>query len=107
MVINGDPKGDETAITYHEYLHSVLRANYVDLPLWLNEGLSEYYSTFQVRATEAHIGTAIREHVLWLRRHAMIPLRELFAVDQARRTTTKGTGGESSTPSPGRWSITC
>ena len=90
MVISGDPKVDERAVCYHEYLHSILRNNYADLPLWLNEGLSEYYSTFLVSATEDRIGTAIREHAVWLRRHPLIPLRELFAMDESSADYNEG-----------------
>lgn len=82
MTMNGDPRGDERAIIYHEYLHYVLRNQYASLPLWLNEGLAEYYSTFQVDADEARIGLPIAEHVSWLRNHRPIPLASLFAVDE-------------------------
>ena len=90
MAINGDPEGDDRAVVYHEYLHSVLRNNYADLPLWLNEGLSEYYSTFRVGEAEAWIGTAVREHVLWLRRNPLIPLHKLFAMDQSSPDYNEG-----------------
>ena len=82
VAIDGDQHGDERAIVYHEYLHYVLRNNYSSLPLWLNEGMAEYYSTFEVGETEARIGKPIPEHVLWLRRNPLIPFTTLFAVDQ-------------------------
>lgn len=82
VAINGAQRGDERSIVYHEYLHYVLRNNYASLPLWLNEGLAEYYSTFEVGESEARIGKPIPEHVLWLRRNPPIPLTTLFAVDQ-------------------------
>lgn len=82
VTIDAGQRGDERAIVYHEYLHYVLRNNYTSLPLWLNEGMAEYYSTFQVTDTEARIGLPIPEHVLWLRRNPLIPLTTLFAVNQ-------------------------
>ena len=85
-----EANGDERAVVYHEYLHSILRNTYPGLPLWFNEGLAEYYSTFRVGSTDAWIGTAISDHVLWLRRHAMIPLRELFAMDQSSKDYNEG-----------------
>ena len=88
VVINGE--GDKRAVVYHEYLHSILRTNYPGLPLWLNEGLAEYYSTFRVGSTQAWIGTAISDHVAWLQRHTMIPLRELFAMDQSSPDYNEG-----------------
>jgi tetratricopeptide (TPR) repeat protein len=82
VAINGDRRGDVRAIIYHEYLHYVLRNQYANLPLWLNEGLAEYYSTFEVAGDEAKIGLPIVEHVVWLKRNPLIPLTSLFAVDE-------------------------
>lgn len=81
VAINGDPRGDEMGNIHHEYLHYVLRNNYASLPLWLNEGLAEYYSTFEVGEKEAKIGLPIPEHVLWLRKNPAIPLPTLFTID--------------------------
>jgi tetratricopeptide (TPR) repeat protein len=83
VAVNGDVRGDERAIIYHEYLHYVLRNQYANLPLWLNEGLAEYYSTFEVAGDEAKIGLPIAEHVAWLRRNPLIPLASLFAIGES------------------------
>ncbi|HEX9943613.1 MAG TPA: tetratricopeptide repeat protein [Thermoanaerobaculia bacterium] len=82
VAINGDRRGDEKGIIYHEYLHYVLHNNYASLPLWLHEGLAEYYSTFDVGKDEARIGLPIAEHVTWLRQNPPLPLSTLFAVDE-------------------------
>jgi len=82
VAVDADQHGEERTIIYHEYLHYVMRNNYASLPLWLHEGLAEYYSTFQVGKDEARVGLPIREHVLWLRQHPLIPLTTLFAVDE-------------------------
>jgi tetratricopeptide (TPR) repeat protein len=90
VAINADPRDEPTEIVYHEYLHHVLGNNYPMIPLWLNEGLAEYYSTFQVAGDEARIGLPIPEHVVWLSRNAMIPLRELVSVDTDSREYNEG-----------------
>jgi tetratricopeptide (TPR) repeat protein len=82
VAINGDQHGDERAIIYHEYLHYLMHNNYAALPLWLHEGLAEYYSTFQTDRNEARIGLPIPEHVFWLRQHPFIPFATLFAVNE-------------------------
>jgi tetratricopeptide (TPR) repeat protein len=74
-------KADPSTIVYHEYFHYVARNNYGDLPLWLHEGLAEYYSTFEVSRNDALVGLPIAEHVLWLRKNPWIPLAQLFTVD--------------------------
>jgi predicted Zn-dependent protease len=82
----GTSHGDERAIIYHEYLHNVLRNNYASLPLWLNEGLAEYYSTFDVGKNEVQIGRPVAEHVAWLRRNPLIPVASLFTVDESSQS---------------------
>jgi Flp pilus assembly protein TadD len=82
VAINANQHGDERLIIYHEYLHYVMHNNYATLPLWLHEGLAEYYSTFLTGKDEARIGLPVPEHVLWLRQHSLIPLATLFAVDE-------------------------
>lgn len=82
VAVNSDQHGDERLIIYHEYLHYLLSNNYASLPLWLHEGLAEYYSTFEVGKDEARIGLPIADHVAWLRKNPLIPLASLFAVDE-------------------------
>ena len=84
IVAFADGKRDELLRTiFHEYVHLVLDNVADGMPLWLNEGLAEYYSTFQVDAAGngALIGRAIAPHLdlLTHRRHLSIP--ELLAVD--------------------------
>jgi tetratricopeptide (TPR) repeat protein len=81
VAIDGDPRGDQKAIIYHEYIHYVLRNSYVWLPLWLNEGLAEYYSTFDVARGDAKIGLPHEAHIAFLRTHPLGPVRQLMAVD--------------------------
>ena len=81
VAVDGNPRGNHTGIVYHEYFHYLARNNYGDLPLWLHEGLAEYYSTFKVTKDEAQIGLPIAEHVLWLRQNPWIPLAQLFTAE--------------------------
>lgn len=91
VAINGDPRGDQRGIVYHEYLHYVARNNYGDLPLWLNEGLAEFYSTFEVDGDQAKIGIPLPDHVAWLRGNELIPLAQLFAVDEQSKEYNEST----------------
>lgn len=49
-------------------------------PVWLEEGLAEVFSTFEVRKDQAEWGRAIGEHVLILNRMAPLSLAQLLAV---------------------------
>ena len=63
----------------HEYLHAVLSRSLGELPVWVNEGLAEFYSTFEAGRRTAEIGRPIPEHVAWLREH-VLPLSGFLLV---------------------------
>ncbi len=70
-------------IIFHEYTHLLLSHAIKSPPIWLGEGLAEYYSTFRLVANgrQAQIGRPIEHHVLLLREH-FLPLADLLAVDR-------------------------
>jgi len=67
---------------FHEYVHLVASNVTNGLPVWLNEGLAEYYSTFLVTddGKTATMGTVIAPHMLLLNQERLLPLQELLAV---------------------------
>lgn len=81
IAVNGDFVAHPVSTVYHEYVHFVLRNNLSEVPLWLNEGLAEYFSSFKIRGAEAEVGREILAHLQWLRDNPLIPLSDLFAVD--------------------------
>lgn len=73
---------DPFRVIFHEYVHLLVNNTLTNVPVWFNEGLAEYYSTFYVDdQRKAFIGKIISNHVLYLREQKMIPLSTLFAVD--------------------------
>lgn len=68
-------------IVFHEYTHLLVGASLAEVPVWFNEGLAEYNSTFLVEQSgrKATLGKIVESHVLQLREQ-FIPLRELMAV---------------------------
>ena len=83
---------DESAtIVFHEYAHLLVRNAARSIPVWLNEGLAEYYSTYALEAggTRAHIGRPIAHHVERLRGQ-FLPLSQLIAVDTASALYNEG-----------------
>ena len=81
-IVERDYRYPTHAGIYHDYVHTVLDALYPGLPLWLEEGLAEYYSVFFIEEGRAHVGTRIDNHIAWLRNKPLIPLPELIAVDR-------------------------
>lgn len=69
---------------FHEYVHLLVNNTLgAGVPLWFNEGLAEYYSTFDVQDGDRKVilGDLVSNHVLYLRENKLLPLRTLFAVD--------------------------
>jgi len=77
--------GDQSfRVIFHEYVHLLIENTMgPTVPIWFNEGLAEYYSTFDVtdENRKALLGDLIANHVLYLRDSKLLPLRTLFAVD--------------------------
>ena len=69
------------AVIYHEYVHFLVLHNFPRVPLWFNEGLAEYYSTFAVQNGKAVLGEPVKRHVQWLRRFGDFSLQELLEAD--------------------------
>ncbi|HYJ91699.1 MAG TPA: tetratricopeptide repeat protein, partial [Pyrinomonadaceae bacterium] len=77
---------------YHEYTHFVVNTNFgkSKVPTWFNEGLAEYYSTFQVVDDQKiNLGLAQENHIYLLRDSKFIPLEQLFRVT-GRDLTVQG-----------------
>ena len=69
-------------VVFHEYTHLLLRNAVRSVPVWLNEGLAEYYSTFTLagNVVSVDVGRPIVSHVRLLRERYM-SIADLIAVD--------------------------
>jgi TonB family protein len=75
------PEGSDAAeVIYHEYIHLLLHAHDTPVPLWLNEGLAELFSTFRVKGDKVEFGAAKDSHVIALNEWDFLPLSRLFNV---------------------------
>jgi tetratricopeptide (TPR) repeat protein len=67
----------------HEYVHMLTHVNIADLPAWLDEGLSEFWSTALVEDDGVEIGRPAQHHLKLLHEtQRWIPLHELFAMER-------------------------
>jgi tetratricopeptide (TPR) repeat protein len=66
----------------HEYAHLMLANVAPNIPLWLGEGLAEYYSTFELRkdGQQVVVGRPIDAHVRMLRANRWLTLADLTSV---------------------------
>lgn len=78
-------------VVYHELAHYFVRNTSANLPLWLDEGLAEYYSTFSANGEKVSIGRPIHDHVNWLRQNQITPLAKHFEIDVHSPDYSEGT----------------
>ena len=84
VLLRLDAQGEHPyATVYHEYTHLLCSGAVKWLPLWLNEGLAEFYQNTEIRDKEVVLGEPSPENVLLLRRERLMPLPILFRVDQS------------------------
>jgi len=80
---------DDFRAVYHEYTHLLLQRLAANPSPWFNEGLADYFSTFEVAGSSAKFGLPIESHLDLLSRGRM-PLSELFAVTPDSKTYNEG-----------------
>jgi len=80
LVVNAHPSHDPFPVIYHEYAHGLTDSLFPGMPLWLSEGLAEYYSTLQILGDQITVARPIDQHVAWLREHPLMPLEDLLGM---------------------------
>lgn len=83
IALKADSGGEGLRVVFHEYAHLLIANIARNIPAWLNEGLAEYYSTYEVRdgGREAHLGNPPASHVYLLNEKTPLPLNDLLRVD--------------------------
>jgi tetratricopeptide (TPR) repeat protein len=77
-----DAEGEHPySVVYHEYTHLLMGKSDEWLPLWLNEGLAEFYQNTEIHEKEVSLGEPSGENILLLRQNRLLPLATLFTVD--------------------------
>lgn len=74
--------GDPYRVVYHEYTHLFLSEAEEPMPLWLNEGLAEFYQNTEIDEHKVLLGLPDEQHLTSLRGEKFLPLANLFKVDE-------------------------
>ena len=74
--------GNPYPVVYHEYTHLFLREADQKLPLWLNEGLAEFYQNTEIYEDHVVLGQSDQQHLMLLREQKLLPLPALFNIDE-------------------------
>jgi hypothetical protein len=80
MIINQNYSwqgGDRAPL--HELVHYLMQSGDAHAPLWLEEGIAEYFSNATIRARSISAGEPMSSHIAVLRQRTRIPLSNLFA----------------------------
>jgi tetratricopeptide (TPR) repeat protein len=66
---------------YHEYFHSLTTPYYPNLPVWVSEGLAEFYGNTQIGDSEVGLGRPDEDLIVELKQGGLMPLDVLLKVD--------------------------
>jgi len=88
VAIVSDGRPGRLRTLFHEYAHLVMSNMSRHVPVWLSEGMAEYYSTFELtqEGHEVVLGSPIESHVALLaetlKKARLLTLEELLNVDK-------------------------
>lgn len=71
------------AEVYHEYTHLQLSGDSEWMPLWLNEGLAEFFQNTLIGEKNVWLGGPSPENIDYMRQRQLIPLRVLLKIDRS------------------------
>ena len=78
-----DAEGDHPySVVYHEYTHLLLSKAAEWMPLWMNEGLAEFYQNTEIHEKDVSLGEPSGENLALLKQNRLLPLATLFTVDE-------------------------
>lgn len=84
IVMTTEGREESSRLAFHEYTHLLISNAGLQLPVWLNEGLAEFYSSYTVTEAgrTADVGRPLVDSILFLR-NRWLPLPEVLAVDES------------------------
>jgi tetratricopeptide (TPR) repeat protein len=68
-------------VVYHEYTHALMDLNFRGLPIWLGEGLAEYFGNSTIQDKDVKIGKISEAHLMELKQNRLIPIDALLQAD--------------------------
>jgi tetratricopeptide (TPR) repeat protein len=82
VLMRVDAEGEHPyAVIYHEYTHFLLSKAVEWMPLWLNEGLAQFYENTDIHDKDVALGQPSWGNLALLRENQLLPLATLFTVD--------------------------
>jgi tetratricopeptide (TPR) repeat protein len=74
---------DRYELIFHEYTHFIVEKNFPNAPVWFNEGLAEFYSSFETtnNGKKIRLGLPLSRHVQNLKNRYFLPFEMFLRVD--------------------------
>jgi TonB family protein len=66
---------------YHEYVHYLTRQLIAYVPLWVVEGLAEFYGNTRIRNKDVYVGAPSTSNLIILHQQQVLPVSTLFEID--------------------------
>ena len=83
VLLRLDAQGEHPyAVVYHEYTHLLMGKSAEWMPLWMNEGLAQFYENTDIHEKDVELGQPSGQLLMVLRQNRLLPLDVLFRVDQ-------------------------
>jgi len=92
IAVNAEADDSGLSTIFHEYSHFLADNTLGDLPVWVSEGLAQFFETVEARdgGRVAIVGNPILDHVEMLLEEPPMPMRELVAVDHESPVYNEG-----------------
>jgi len=82
VLLELDAQGENPyRVVYHEYTHVLSHLNFSGLPLWLDEGLADFFGNTTLGEKQSETGTIDVGTLQYLQQHQFIPIETLLQVD--------------------------
>jgi hypothetical protein len=79
VLVRLDISDENRNVVYHEYVHKLLALNFTRIPVWLDEGLAEFFGNTQWNSSGVFIG-APSPRISLLRARTPYPLQTVLSV---------------------------
>ena len=81
-IVLGNQAAVNDAIAIHEYMHLIIRHSGLKIPIWLNEGWADVYSTLRPMGKETAVGDLLDDRMNSLKADKWLTFDELTSTDQ-------------------------
>lgn len=81
-IVMQDISSEHHSAAIHEYTHLIVENLNLKLPIWLNEGLADLFSSLEPKGDQARVGRLLPERLISLSRERWLELPKLLSVDR-------------------------